>query len=74
MLVRDGRAVGCDCVAFMVHVVYKGRALPLAWLVHQRKKEHFPEEMHVALVESVQALMPLGVSVVLPGDGEAALA
>jgi hypothetical protein len=29
----DGRVVGRGCVALMIHVVYKGRALPLAWVV-----------------------------------------
>jgi hypothetical protein len=54
----------------MMHVVYKGRALPLAWLVHEGKKGHFPETLHSALVEQVQEVIPLGASVVLRGDGE----
>ena len=32
VLVMDGSVVGRGCVALMVHVVYKGRALPIAWL------------------------------------------
>ncbi len=35
VLVIDGSVVGRGCVALMIHVVYKGRALPLAWQVRQ---------------------------------------
>jgi len=54
----------------MIHVVYKGRALPLAWLVRPGKKGHFPEDWHIALVKQVEALVPAGAQVVLLGDGE----
>jgi hypothetical protein len=70
VLVIDGSCVGRGCVALMMHVVYKGRALPLAWLVRQGTKGHFPEALHITLVEQVQALIPAGASVVLLGDGE----
>jgi hypothetical protein len=70
VLVIDGSVVGRGCVALMMHVVYKGRALPLAWLVRQGKKGHFPEDWHIALVEQVQELLPEGAHVVILGDGE----
>jgi hypothetical protein len=70
VLVIDGSVVGRGCVALMMHVVYKGRALPVAWLVRKGKKGHFPEELHIALVEQVDALLPAGAQVVLLGDGE----
>jgi hypothetical protein len=70
VLVIDGSVVGRGCVALMLHVVYKGRALPLAWLVRHGKKGHFSEDLHIALVGQVQELIPLGASVVLLGDGE----
>jgi hypothetical protein len=70
VLVIDGSGVGRGCVALMLHVVYKGRALPLAWIVRQGKKGHFPEDLHIALVEQVQELIPEGEAVVLLGDGE----
>jgi hypothetical protein len=70
VLVIDGSGVGRGCVALMLHVVYKGRALPLAWIVRQGKKGHFPEDLHMALVEQVQELIPEGEAVVLLGDGE----
>jgi Transposase DDE domain len=70
VVVMDGSVVGRGCVALMVHVVYKGRALPIAWLVRQGKKGHFPEDLHIVLVKQVHALIPLGAQVVLLGDGE----
>jgi hypothetical protein len=69
-LVIDGSAVGRGCVALMIHVVYKGRALPLAWVVRPGKKGHFPEALHIALMEQVQELIPPGAHVVVLGDGE----
>jgi hypothetical protein len=70
VLVIDGSAVGRGCVALMIHVVYKGRALPLAWVVRPGKKGHFPEALHIALMEQVQELIPPGAHVVVLGDGE----
>jgi len=69
VLVIDGSVVGRGGVALMIHVVYKGRALPLAWRVRQGPKGHFPEALHIALVALVSALIPEGTQVVLLGDG-----
>jgi len=69
VLVMDGSVVGRGCIALMIHVVYKGRALPLAWRVRQGPKGHFPEDLHIALVELVRELIPEGAPVVLLGDG-----
>jgi hypothetical protein len=54
----------------MIHVVYKGRALPIGWVVRQGKKGHFSEALHCELVEEVHDLIPLGAQVVCLGDGE----
>jgi hypothetical protein len=70
VLVIDGSTVGRGCVALMVHVIYKGRALPIGWLVRQGKKGHFSAALHLELVEQVHALIPLGAQVVFLGDGE----
>jgi Transposase DDE domain len=70
VLVMDGSGVGRGCTALMIHVVYKGRALPLAWRVRQAPKGHFPEELHIALVELISELIPAEAQVVLLGDGE----
>ena len=70
VLVMDGSVVGRNCTALMIHVIYKGRALPLAWRVRQGPKGHFPEDLHIALVELIRACLPEGTQVVLLGDGE----
>jgi hypothetical protein len=70
VLVIDGSVVGQGCIALMIHVVYKGRALPLAWLVRRGKKGHFPEDLHLAVVQQVHDLLPPGAQVVVLGDGE----
>jgi DDE family transposase len=70
VLVMDGSSVGRGCTALMLHVVYKGRALPLAWRVRHAPKGHFPEELHIALVKLISGLIPAGTQVVLLGDGE----
>jgi hypothetical protein len=70
VVVMAGSIVGRGCVALMMHVVYKGRALPLVWQVRKGKKGHFPEDMHIALVEQLYDLIPTGARVVLLGDGE----
>jgi len=69
VLVMDGSGVGRGCTALMIHVIYKGRALPLAWRVRQAPKGHFPAELHIALVALISGLIPVGTRVVLLGDG-----
>jgi len=66
----DGRVVGRGCTALMIHVIDKGRALPLAWRVRQGPKGPFPEALHLAVVERIRTVIPEGAKVVLLGDGE----
>lgn len=40
-VVMDGSEVGRNCLALVVSMVYKGRALPLAWTVVTGNKGHF---------------------------------
>jgi hypothetical protein len=70
VLVMDGSVVGRGCAALMIHVIYKGRALPLAWRVRQGPKGHFPEDLHIAVVELIREVIPEGATVVFLGDGE----
>jgi hypothetical protein len=70
VLVMDGSGVGRGCTALMIHVIYKGRALPLAWRVREGPKGHFPEDLHIAVVELIHACLPEGTQVVFLGDGE----
>ena len=53
VLVMDGSVGGRGGNALMIHVVYQGRALPLAWRVRPGPQGHFPEDLHIALVELV---------------------
>jgi len=70
VLVMDGSDVGRGCLTLMLGVVYKKRALPIAWIVIQGSKGHFPEETHVLLLERVHAMVPPGSDVIFLGDGE----
>jgi hypothetical protein len=69
VLVMDGSVAGRGGMALMIHVVSKGRALPLAWRVRQGPKGHCPEDLHLALVELGSGLIPEGAQVVIRGDG-----
>ena len=40
--------------ALMLHVIYKGRALPLTWVVRQCPKGHAPEALHIERVEPTE--------------------
>ena len=70
VVVMDGSVVGRGCLALMLHVVYKGRALPLAWRVRQSPKGHCPEDLHIAVVELMSTVLPERAQVVFLGDGE----
>ena len=70
VVVMDGSGVGRGCLALMLHVVSKGRALPLAWRVRQSPKGHCPEGLHIAVVELMSTVIPEGATVVFLGDGE----
>ena len=69
-IIMDGSVVGRGCVALMVSVVYHGRALPLAWIVVEGRKGHFPQEHHCALLSQIQPLIPATAQVTVLGDGE----
>ena len=66
----DGRVVGRGGLALRLHVVSKGRALPLAWRVRHRPTGHGPEDLHIAMVALRRAVVPEGATVVFLGDGE----
>lgn len=70
VLVMDGSEVGRGCLALVLSVVYRGRALPIAWLVISAKKGHFSQERHIKLLSAVKGLLPAGADVVFLGDGE----
>ena len=70
LLAIDGSEMGRGCLTLMVSVIYKKRALPIAWVVVQGSKGHFPEDTHLRLVEHVHDIVPEGCDVILLGDGE----
>jgi hypothetical protein len=70
VLLIDGTVVGRGCMALVIAVVYKQRALPITWLVEKKKKGHFSEERHIELIQSVREMIQHGQRVVLLGDGE----
>ena len=70
LVVFDGSALGRGCAVLMASVIYRKRALPIAWLVKRGKKGHFSAEDHLCLFEQVQALVPDGTDVIFLGDGE----
>jgi hypothetical protein len=69
-LVIDGSCVGKGCQALVISVVYRGRALPVGWLVVEGGKGHLAEDCHIALVEQVAELVPPEATVIFLGDGE----
>jgi len=70
VLTIDGSEVGRGCVCLMVSVLYKGRALPLVWLVVAGTKGHFPENQHIEVLKQAKLLVPDGTDVIILGDGE----
>jgi hypothetical protein len=70
VLVIDGSAIGRGCRTLMLSVVYKNRALPVAWFVASGSRGHFAESDHIALIEQTFDLLPEGADVILLGDGE----
>jgi len=70
VLVMDVTDVGRHCVTLLLSVVYRGRALPIAWVVYRGDQGHLPTGTHVAFLEAVQEMLPLGSDVIFLGDGE----
>jgi hypothetical protein len=70
VLAMDGSEVGNGCTALMLSVVWKSRAIPVCWVVRTGSKGHFPEEMHVALLDMAWEILPSDCRKVLLGDGE----
>jgi hypothetical protein len=69
-LVMDGSQIGRGCMVLMVSVLYKKRALPLAWIVYEGKKGHTTGKRHVEALTKVELLLPANCQVILLGDAE----
>jgi len=70
ILVMDGSQVGRGCMVLMVGVLYKNRALPIAWVAYKGKKGHTTGQRHIQALEKVLPLLPDNSEVVLLGDAE----
>lgn len=70
VLVMDGSQAGRNCMVLMVGVLYKKRALPIAWLVYSGKKGHTTAKRHIEVLEKVLLLLPQETEVILLGDAE----
>lgn len=66
----DGSETGHKCMTLMVSIIYRKRALPIAWLTVKGNKGHLSEAKHLALFKRVQGLFPEECTVVFLGDGE----
>lgn len=69
-VVFDGSTLGRESVVLMASVIYKKRALPIAWIVRSGKKGHFSADLHLELFEQLREIVPEQAQVVLLGDGE----
>ena len=70
ILVTDSSQAGRGCMVLMVGVLYKKRALPIAWVAYKGKKGHTTTQRHIQALEKVLPLLPNGSEVVLLGDAE----
>lgn len=70
VLVMDASDLGRGCLALVISVVFKKRALPIGWLVVKGSKGHLPEQAHKNLLEKVSELVPTGRRILFLGDGE----
>lgn len=69
-LIVDGSTIGRGCVVLMASVVYRGRAIPIAWLVVRGKKGHLAQATYCQLIQQLKTLMPPAMDVTVLGDGE----
>lgn len=70
VFVIDGSTVARGCMSLMVSVLYRGRALPIAWVVIKARKGHVAEALHCALLNQLIPLVPTDADVTILGDGE----
>lgn len=70
VLVIDGSEMAGDCRVLMVSVLWGKYAIPLAWIAKEGEKGHFPEQLHLDLLDVVASVVPSNCRVILLGDGE----
>jgi hypothetical protein len=67
-LIVDTTTVAGRLVILRVSLVYRGRAVPLAWQVYERQCVSLPLKQYRGVLGHVRGLLPPGVTVVLLGD------
>lgn len=70
VLIFDTSSAGRNCAVLVASVLYKNRALPIAWIIRKGAKGHFTEVLHLELAQRVQQIIPAAVQVIFLGDGE----
>ena len=70
LLAIDGSETGQRCMTLMMSVIYRKRAIPIAWITEKGNKGHLSEELHVQLIEKVIEIVPDQAEIVVLGDGE----
>ena len=66
----DGSSFGNGCMALVVGLVYKKRAIPICWIVYKGKKGHASAKRHIQVLELLKEIIPIDSDVTLLGDGE----
>ena len=69
-LVVDGTKVGFTYQLLMVSLVYRHRAIPIAWTWVRHVKGHSTAHLQLSLLGYVHSLLPKGIAVLLVGDCE----
>ena len=70
LLIVDGSQTGSANASLMISVLWRGFAIPLAWMVKKGTKGHFSEQMHIDLLQMLLPSIPHNCRVVLLGDRE----
>jgi len=69
-VMMDATQIGFGCMALVVAVVYKERAIPLVWFVYEGKKGHTTSKNHIEALKLLKDILPSDTEVTLLGDGE----
>lgn len=69
-VMMDATQIGFGCMALVVAVIYKERAIPLVWFVYEGKKGHTTSKNHIEALKLLKDVLPNDIEVTLLGDGE----
>jgi hypothetical protein len=69
-LIVDGTKIGYGYQLLMISLVYRKRAIPMAWICVKHVRGHSSVYKQLALLNYVRTLLPIGTAVFLVGDCE----